>query len=439
MDVPLRKVSTFDDILRLGVHLSTQVTARLDLKTGTRSRPPTPTKHSPTPSPSPSSFRPKVKVNSNPTVRKLSSSSSLHTTNVPPPTRSRPGSPFKPSRMLTNGSEPGSSPKARVTARPTSRSGTGPVQANSSSLEPRQRALTTASAKLRLPHPEDRPRSGSVIALHHVLSMSNINTSSSPTLSHPSPSAEPPLVDIRRTNTPPAPFPIKIKSKVTGFVKPTSTNPVDAASRPLSPPYATTRPIHTRPRAPSITSSFSLNDPSPSAFYPITTASPAANPHRYVHRRAQSPTRSYPSPTLSSELHLARTPSLVPKVDPASVPLPPHSPPISALSLSSKSSVSRTSPSLHTDQTTDIQMSSVLSHIKRHSMERIGQPNPFFSLAEIKAQTKRDRSRSKERRPRDLVHRGESDTESEGSERQLRAEAKTNRKVRRIGQSFSED
>lgn len=324
---------------------------------------------------------------------------------------------------MPNGSEPSSSPKARFTARPTSRPGMSPVQANSGSLESRQRALTTASAKLKLPHAEERPRSGSVISLHRALSISDLNASSSTTQSQPSPLAEPPLVDSGWMN-PPMLAPIKIKSKVTGFVKSMSTNVGDPTSRSLSPPYATTRPIHTRSRTPSITSSFSLNDPPSSAFYPITTASPAANPHRYTPRHAPSPARPYTSPTLSSEPYSAKKSPLA-KVDPASVPLPPHSPPTSALSLSSKSSLSRTSPSLNNDQTVDNR-----SHIKHYSIERINQPNPFFPQAEIKVQTKRDRSRSKERSPRDLVHRSESDAESEGPERQLRVEAKTNRKVR---------
>ena len=325
--------------------------------------------------------------------------------------------------MLPNGSGPSSSPKARITARPTSRSGISPVQANPGGLEPRQRALTAAPTKLKFPNPEERPRSGSVIALHHAHSIPDLITSS--TLSPPSPSAETPSVDIGRTNTPPILAPIKIKSKVTNYTK--ATNAGDPASRPLSPPYATIRPIHARARAPSIT--LSLNDPSSSTFYPITTASPAANPHRYASRRAPSPGRPYTSPILSSEPQSARRLPLVPKVDPASIPLPPHSPPISALSLSSKSSVSKTSVSLNSDQTADNQVSSIVSHIKQRSIDWIGQSSPFLPQAEIVAQTKRDRSRSKERSPRGV----DSDAESEGSERQLRAEAKTNRKVRFTG------
>ncbi|KAG6380936.1 hypothetical protein JVT61DRAFT_5329 [Boletus reticuloceps] len=418
MDVPLRKV-----------------TAKVDFKAGntfvrsqSRSRPASPTSQSPTLSLPP--FHPKAKVSSNATLRKLSSASSLSAfhSNVSAPVRSRPGSPLRPSRMLPSGSEPSSSPKARVTAKPTSRSGISPVRTNPGSLEPRQRALTAASAKLKLLPSEERPRSGSVIALHHALSISDLNTSSSPTSPLLSHSAEAPLANTRRTNTPPVLAPIKIKSKVTNFVKSASVNGGDLTSRSLSPPYATTRPIHTRSRAPSI-ATFSLNDSPPSAFYPITTASPAANPHRYTPQRPLSPARFYTPPTPSNEPHPAKKLPPVPKVDPASVPLPPYSPPISALSLSSKSSVSKTSVSPNSDHTVDNHISSAVSHIRRRSSERIGQANPFFSQAEIKAQTRRDRSRSKERSPRDLVSQGDSDVESEGSERQLKAEAKTNRKI----------
>ncbi|KAH0838080.1 hypothetical protein J3R83DRAFT_6321 [Lanmaoa asiatica] len=403
MDIPLRKV-----------------TARVDLKAGNtfvrpqpRSRPGSPTKQSPTSSLSPPSFRPKAKVDSNATVRKLSSSSSLSaspTNNVAAPSRSRPGSPLRPSRMLANGSEHGGLPKARITARPTSRSGMSPVQTHSGSIEQsRQRALTTASAKLKLPHFEDRPRSGSVFALHHALSISDLNTSSSPTHPQSPLEPEPPLVDIGRTNTPPILAPIKIKSKVTGLVKSMPTNPVDLASRSLSPPYATTRPIHTRARTPSITSSFSLNDPPSSVFYPITTASPAANPHRYVPRRALSPARSFPSANPSE-----------------------RSPPCKEIAPSAQSGpgLGSPTPTLASDicALTLFQIVGFENIHISESRPNDRQPN-LERHAEIIAQTKRDRSRSKERSPRDLVHQGDSDAESDGSERQLRAEAKTNRKI----------
>ncbi|KAF8846101.1 hypothetical protein BDN67DRAFT_1006579 [Paxillus ammoniavirescens] len=426
-----------------------KVTARVDLKGGNTfartqppSRPGSPTKKPPTSSLSLAPpFRPKAKVNSSATVRKLSSSSSLNISRakIPSPSTSRPGSPFKLPRTFANGSEPSGPPKPRITARPTSRSGISPVQANSSSPESRQRALTTVSIKLKPPHLEDRPRSGSVVALHHALSTSDLKPPPSPTLSQSSPLFEHSSLDNEPTNSSPVLAPIKIKSKLTRLAKSTSTSVGDPASRSLSPPWATTRPIHTRVRAPSITSSFSLNDQpttSPSSpFYPITSGSPAANPHRYaVPRRAQSPVRSYQPLIATKDPPIAKKVPLVPRVDAPSVPLSPHSPPASTLSLSSKSSASRTSLSLNTDQSAGDQesFSIVASHIKRRSIEWNRAPSVFFPQSENESQTGREGSGSQDRSLRDPVpdsRPDESDVESEGSEGQLRAEAKTNRKI----------
>ncbi|KIJ66223.1 hypothetical protein HYDPIDRAFT_38600 [Hydnomerulius pinastri MD-312] len=426
MDIPLRKV-----------------TARIDLKGGNTfaraqppSRPGSPTKKPPTSSLSPPLFRPKAKINSSATVRKLSSSSSLstgRTNDATSPSISRPGSPFKSSRTLVNGSQPNNPPKARVTARPTSRHGTSQAQTSSASPESRQRALTTVSSKLKPPHPEDRPRSGSVVALHHALSTSDLKPPPSPTLSQPSPLFERSFAESDRSGSSPVLAPLKIKSKLTGLAKSSSTSAGDPPSRSLSPPWATTRPIHTRARAPSITSSFSLNDPLPStspssSYYPITTAVPAANPHRFaLPRRAPSPVRSYQPFAASNDAPTTKNGPRIPKVDPASIPLPPHSPPISALSLSSKSSVSRTSVSLNNEQA----IQSAASHLKQLSTDLKSPPNVFIPPRNGN-HSERDRSRSRERSPHNPLResrRLESDVESEGSERQLRAEAKTNRKI----------
>ncbi|KAF9245847.1 hypothetical protein BU15DRAFT_58796 [Melanogaster broomeanus] len=409
MDTPLRKV-----------------TARVDLKAGNTfaraqpsSRPGSPTKTPPASSLSPPPFRPRAKVNSSATVRKPSSLTSLNiarTNNPPSTSTSRPGSPFKPPRTLANGSEPSVTPKARITARPTPKSGVSPVQTSSGSPEFRHRALTTVSTKLKPPHSDDRPRSGSVFSLHHALSTSDLKPPPSPT---PSPMSERSSVDTERTNHSPRLAPVKIKSKLTSLTKSTSASAGDPASRSLSPPWATTRPIHTRVRAPSLTSSFSLNDPPttpPStSLYPITTAAPAANPHRYVvPRRAQSPVHSYQPWTASNDSPTTN------KADPASIPLPPYSPPISALSLSSKSSVSRTTVSLNTERSAD---NTVASPIQQRSMEWKSTPNVF---------PPQEQSGSQDKGLRDPVPESshdESDTESEGSQRQLRVEAKTNRKI----------
>ncbi|KIK91116.1 hypothetical protein PAXRUDRAFT_831110 [Paxillus rubicundulus Ve08.2h10] len=429
----------------MDIHLR-KVTARVDLKAGNSfarappaSRPGSPTKKPPTSSLSPPPFRPKAKVNSSATVRKLSSSSSLNIDRAKnPPSISRPNSPFKLPRTFANAG-PSDPPRSRITARPTSKSGISPVQTSPGSPESRQRALTTVATKLKPPHLEERPRSGSVVALHHALSSSDLKRPPSPTLSQSSHFFEHSSVDNEPRNSSPVLAPIKIKSRVTRLAKFTSTSAGDPASRSLSPPWATTRPIHTRVRAPSITSSFSLNDPpttSPSSpFYPITTGSPAANPHRYaVPRRAQSPVRSHQPLIASKDPPIGKVP-LIPRVDTASVPLPPHSPPTSILSLSSKSSVSRTSLSLNTDQSPGDQesFSIIVSNLKRRSIEwNRATSSVFFPQSEYESQIGREGSGSQDMGLRDSVpenRHSESDVESEGSEGQLRAEAKTNRKI----------
>ena len=100
-------------------------------------------------------------------------------------------------------------------------------------------------------------------------------------------------------------------------------------------------------------------------------------------------------PTLSSEPHSAKASLLVPRVDPTSVPLSPHSPPISALLHSIKLSLLRMPVSLNGNQSADN-----LPPFKCCSIEWINQPNLFFLQAEIKW----DCSYSRERSPCDLVY-----------------------------------
>ncbi|KAI6031443.1 hypothetical protein BKA83DRAFT_387845 [Pisolithus microcarpus] len=145
--------------------------------------------------------------------------------------------------------------------------------------------------------------------------------------------------------------------------------------------------------------------PTNTTFYPITTAAPAANPYRYgVPRPVQSPVRNHQVSAPTQDTPPKRLPPF-PKVDPASIPLPPHSPPISALSLSSKSSVSHvseTSVSLEGNAS----ITTVGSHGRARSVDWRGAASPFAAHASIVPGTAPD-----------------------DSERHLRAEAKTNRKI----------
>ncbi|KDR85725.1 hypothetical protein GALMADRAFT_84824 [Galerina marginata CBS 339.88] len=183
---------------------------------------------------------------------------------------------------------------------------------------------------------------------------------------------------------------LRIRSKVSNLAKaaaessPTASSPGSSVSPPLFPSARLANPPRTR--APSTSSAVGqqqsqqqLSPPPPTSpppqFYPITTAVPAANPHRFASNRPPAARSSPPtahhvfqsfsqpsSATLHSDqgssssssrprsasafLNLNGTGTATAKVDPASIPLPPHSPPASAVSFSSRSSVSRSSASV---------------------------------------------------------------------------------------------
>ncbi|KAG1765094.1 hypothetical protein EDD22DRAFT_951255 [Suillus occidentalis] len=366
--------------------LKRKVTAKLDyngghapLRFNSPSRPASPTKQPLQSSLSPPGFRPTAKVSSNATsVRRLSSSVSLN--NINKVTHSRPGSPSKPVR--SSGPSIVTNPvKARVTARPASKSTTTSPVSSTSPLESRQRSSTTVVSKLRLPPQEDRPRSGSV-ALHHAQSTSALQRNS------PSPrtplSSELPLVRVDQDRVSPS-APIKITSKVSGLAKSNSieTDP----TRSLSPPWVTTRPTHTRPPIPSLSSSLSLTHLQLLLLILIDIPRRDAAPHLHLILYQTFTPPEGPSKVARQVLKA--------KVDPASIPLPPHSPPISALSLSSKSSVSRSSLSLDP------------SHASSDHDDTI-------------SPTTNGRQSSQDR---------DSDCDSENSEHKARAAAKSNRKI----------
>ncbi|KAI4528884.1 hypothetical protein K525DRAFT_262916 [Schizophyllum commune Loenen D] len=157
----------------------------------------------------------------------------------------------------------------------------------------------------------------------------------------------------------------------------------------------------------------SSSRPDAPSLYPITTSAPAANPHRYgswsrasasdYRHSYQSFSRPHDesSPTvnhnrrISARVDPSQIANFNAKVDPTTIPLPPHSPPTSAVSFSSRSSISRSSLSMRTDS--DDSASS--------------------------ASTRHDGTKS--RSSGDSGHGHDSDD----SERQERREAKSNRKI----------
>ena len=122
----------------------------------------------------------------------------------------------------------------------------------------------------------------------------------------------------------------------------------------VSPLYPSSRPNNPHKRVPSNSAIFSQQQPTspPPQIYPITTAAPSANPHRYAVSRLPAQRTSPPvayhifqsfshqaspsaSPNLSTHSPKLRPRSLIngsATVDPASIPLPSHSPPTSTLS-----------------------------------------------------------------------------------------------------------
>lgn len=105
-----------------------------------------------------------------------------------------------------------------------------------------------------------------------------------------------------------------------------------------------------RVRSPSTSSSVSQirnNAQTPPPLYPITTGSPAANPHRFGQRSPPNQQHAYQGLAITnSSSHLVNARpriSSTARVNPASIPIPPTSPPGSTVSFSSRSSHSQSS------------------------------------------------------------------------------------------------
>ena len=145
------------------------------------------------------------------------------------------------------------------------------------------------------------------VPLHHALSFSSLQPSLKPSDASPS---------------------IRVTSKVTRVVK--------SGASPGTPSQSssTTKPRHVRTGSASsiVTTTTTTTTSPPPTFYPITTASPAANPFRYAPPRPPAYQPVTPTGTTF-------------KPDP--IVSRPHSPPASAVSVSSRSSVSYSSPVSH--------------------------------------------------------------------------------------------
>lgn len=270
------------------------------------------------------------------TKRKVLSPSASTTTPTPTPQRSKPTTirtpisrPGSPSKLPTKVRNETLSPtfKPRTVKSTTFR----PQTPNSAPSTPelRNRSLTTTSASA-VRYKDSRTRQGSV-SLHHAVSFSSLQPSSvvsdSPRLF---PFDKPTASDQENTT-------IRIRSKVSGLAKSVSSDYPSNGSSTRTPKTDSRTPSNTSPSSPPIPQ-----------FYPITTATPAANPHRFATVRTSPPTSHppyLPFLRLNNDQFINNAKINGAKVDPTSIPLPLHSPPTSALSFSSKSSVSQSSAS----------------------------------------------------------------------------------------------
>ena len=318
------------------------------------------------------------------------------------PTRSRAPSPTKLTPRVRKGVPNKASSTVGTVARSQTPSASAPV-----TPELRARSFTTSSGSS---------------SLHHVASFSSFQPKSTVSTSHRLASSKS-VVGLSDQDREGASSPVlKIRSKVTTMAKSQSESNTGTFSPPLHP---STRSASFHTRSPSSSHKRSPSSPTspPPTFqiYPITTALPAANPHRFTQLRPptarNNPASTFQSPSNPPNDRPSRLDNTAfAKVDPAFIPLPPLSPPTSALSFSSKSSLSHSSASHTAGSTTD----SRLSPAQNGDAERLR--STLDTLVLYTSLNSGDDG--------DSGHDRETDGEFENTEdRKVKAEAKSNRKV----------
>ncbi|GLB35835.1 hypothetical protein LshimejAT787_0301230 [Lyophyllum shimeji] len=398
------------------------------------SRPTSPVKFQP-PAPSNAPIKPKAKVNSSAQIGTARKPAAPRTTPGRPGTSDGPtpraGSPAKPPPRARPGTL---SPTFKPAVRATVASDLKPTSARSTpgTPESRHRAQTDVGRFT----PELRTRNGSV-SLHHAVSFSSLQGSTVSSGSSHSHSPTPPVDHAAHSDTEgrysPSPS-IRIKSKVTRLAKPSSDSLSPTSSQPA---YPSTRAGTPRVRAPSVSSSVASASPAPSQppiFYPITTATPAANPHRYATTRSPPQTAHRYNQPFQMQRNDTATPAPytrqngLARVDPAAIPLPPNSPPTSALSFSSRSSVSRSSASVTADDSVPTSAVSASASASALTQNGTGDAERLRSTLDNLLLYAEMPSRE-DNYSADSGQDRETDGEMESEERKVRAEAKSNRKI----------
>ncbi|KAF8665366.1 hypothetical protein AX16_000385 [Volvariella volvacea WC 439] len=386
------------------------------------SRPPSPIKTPMTPISTNDSehiFRPRAKVNSSATISSRKTPSVISTTSTRPSRQSQENQPsnssnpraLSPARTTPRSPNSTLSPTIPAKARATViRSSLRPQTPESAPATPQSRHRPTAS-ELGIGRVTDpKPRN---VSLHHVNSLSSLHVASvssrpsSPTL----PGADNNVCDNEIPLA--APAPIRIKARVSIIKSLQEPGLPSSPTQPHHPSGARSVSSSLRTRSPSISSSVSASPAAPNVFYPITTASPAANPHRYATPRPAVRTQQLHPQKEDLHVNSPRHSIIVAKVDPASIPLPPQSPSASAVSFSSRSSASRSSVSHNAESDSQ---SSVSTSQNDHTV--------VSSLSADKT-----RPHSKVASDHTGTESGLDLDDSDDEEYKVRAEAKSNRKI----------
>ncbi|KAJ4485760.1 hypothetical protein J3R30DRAFT_3697144 [Lentinula aciculospora] len=372
-------------------------------------RPPSPLKSTVSLStPSTKTMRPKAQVNSSATpasarakvTRPLSAVAAIG--NRPPASAiPRPASPTK---KYTNHSPVPSTHKPRI-----ARTDVRPQSSHSTPGTP-----TSTYLSIEIPESENKTKYGGSLSARQTspplgLGLSNGTLGSNSIFSPPSDEH--------------ADLPPKIKSKLSRVALSGS----ESLSPSPSPSHPSSHSSYARVRAPSISSNHSLgsnttNSSTKPEYTPITSPNYVANPHRYTPNRFVEPSssshtyQSFSSPSLQDDTTVQYS-RIVPKVDPAKIPLPTHSPPTSALSFSSRSSASRSSVSRSESANSSTSVST--NHVKSPS-GGIDLRSTLDSLVQISESTPG---------PGDDLLSPIDDDDIESDDRKARNQAKVNRKI----------
>ncbi|TCD65433.1 hypothetical protein EIP91_002689 [Steccherinum ochraceum] len=435
-----------------------------------RSRPGSPTKNYGTSLSPPPILRPKAKVNSSatPQPRRPSASNIRATVSASATVTSpRAPSPFKPTQSRAERNDLSSSPalsqfKAKVvTSSPRPRS----VIGGGTSPESRQRALTSATGRSE-PPTSRRPRRGSASStltaplapsIHrgHVSSPSSsskLNPSASPNENGSPSSSSTPGTSAKSL--------IRVKSKISSLADSRPHSPSSLPPSPLLPSRPLASHINRTARVPSISN---IKVTPPLAPSPVVNSPPGSGPTSPTSPTSSVSGQRYATTreTHSSKPHIfqsfqanddnavsysaytapPRKGSVI-VVDPASVPLPPQSPPTSTLSFSSRSSASRSSVSYETQNSSEASRSTaptlhsrvngVNGHISRVE-DRLSPPRTGVEGLGIKImQAMADETFEDDYAPERMSRRESSANEDDDGDlldKKKRAQAKSNRKI----------